>query len=146
MKPLARNIPITLYSQPYEVDILLGMYATSKRPAIILADSRPSTLPGEKAWEGFPVAIASTCAPEEYIQHLTAPHFPAKNWSENEGLWEQLLPLLDEDGNPLFLPTRHALTLGFYRSPIILLGEFARDLFSELIDETLSPSKESHHG
>ncbi len=146
MKTLARNIPITLHSQPYVVDILLGMYATSKRPAVILPSSRPSDRPGERAWEGSPVAIASTCAPEEYIQHLTAPHFPAKNWAENEGLWEQLLPLLDAEGSQLFLPTRHAITLGYCRSQIILLGSSAQDLFAELLDESLSPSKESRHG
>jgi hypothetical protein len=145
MKTLARNIPLTLSSRSYVCDILLGIYTSSQRPAILLVESRPSSLPGERAWAGEPVATASTNAPEEYIQHLTPPHFTAKDYSENEGLWAQLLPLRDEDGFPLFVQTRYAITLGFVKAPIMLLGPNAALEFSDLRDEITHPTKGSSH-
>lgn len=141
MKTIARSIPLTLFGRQYEADLLLGLYATTKRPAIILVDSRPATLAGERAWEGAPIAIASSNAPEEYIQHLSHLHFPAKDWSENEGLWEQLTLLTDDDGFPLFARTRHAITLGFCKAIIFKLGPHAATLY-----HTLSLEQETFHG
>lgn len=141
MKVLAKGIPLTLAGRKYVVDILIGMYATSHRPSIILVASRPDTLAGDLAWEGEPIAIASTNAPAEYIQHLSPAHFTMKNYSENEGLWEQLLPLVDEDGFPLFHETRYAITLGFATCRIGFLGVLASELFQDLLSE-----KEHLHG
>jgi hypothetical protein len=135
MKVLAKGIPLILSSRKYLADILIGMYASSHRPSIILVASRPDTLAGELAWEGEPIAIASANAPAEYIQHLSIAHFTMKNYSENEGLWEQLLPLVDEDGFHLFHTTRHAITLGFTTCRIGLLGVLATELFQDLLSE-----------
>jgi hypothetical protein len=147
MKVLARNIPLTLNGVSYLADIILGIYRTTGRPAILLADSRPDSLSPQAIWDGSPIGVASSNAPEEYIQHLTKPHFPAKCWSENKGLWEQLLPLNDEDGFPLFVQTRHAITLGFATAPIMLLGPNACIEFSILQDEMEhDPRKEARHG
>lgn len=147
MKVLARNIPLTLNGVAYLADIILGIYQTTGRPAILLADSRPEGVPPQAIWDGSPIATASSNAPEEYIQHLTKAHFPAKCWSENKGLWEQLLTLLDEDGFPLFVKTRHAITLGFATAPIMLLGPNACIEFTSLQDELEQATrKEASHG
>jgi hypothetical protein len=146
MKTLARNIPLTMYGRSYLCDIILGLYTLTKRPAIMLVASRPDSLGGELAWDGTPIATASTNAPEEYIQHLTPPHFTAKTYSENEGLWEQLLPLLDEDGFPLFVQTRYKITLGFATAPIMLLGPNASMSLFDLRDELNHPTQGDFHG
>lgn len=147
MKVLARNIPITLSGRKYVCDVILGLYATTGRPAVMLAESRPESMAPQAIWDGSPIAVASTNAPEEYIAHLTKPHFPAKDWTENEGLWEQLLPLTDEDGFPLFVRTRWAITLGFCKALILLLGPNACIEFAELQDEKLREErKEAPHG
>lgn len=135
MKTLLRNIPLELAGRKYVCDIILGLYQSTKRPAIMLAESRPSSMSPQAIWDGSPTAVASTNAPEEYIAHLTKAHFPAKTWTENEGLWEQLLLLRDEDGFPLFVQTRYAITLGFCKAPIILLGPNACVDLVELQDE-----------
>ena len=147
MKVLARNIPITLSGRKYICDILLGLYASTSRPAIMLAESRPESMSPQAIWDGSPIAVASTNAPEEYITHLSKPHFTAKDWSENEGLWEQLMDLLDEDGFPLFVRTRCAITLGFCKACIFLLGPNACEAFKELLSEkSREEQKEASNG
>ena len=147
MKVLARNIPLTLNGAPRLADIILGIYWTTGRPAILLADSRPDSLSPQAIWDGSPITTASSNAPEEYIQHLTKPHFTAKCCSENKGLWDQLLTLNDEDGFPIFIQTRHAITLGFALFPIMLLGQNACLEFTALQDEMEHDlRKEANHG
>ena len=147
MKVLARNIPLTLNGAPRLADIILGIYWTTGRPAILLADSRPDSLSPQAIWDGSPIGVASANSPEEYIQHLTKPHFPAKCCSENKGLWDQLLTLNDEDGFPIFIQTRHAITLGFALFPIMLLGQNACIEFATLQDEMEHDlRKEANHG
>lgn len=147
MKVLAQNVEIKLYTDTYLCDILLGLYSNTKRPAILLVEACPSTLPGGPIWGGnstaivSPTAIASTNAPAEYLQHLSSSHFTMKNHAENAGLWEQLLPLTDEDGFPLFHATQHVITLDFVTCRIGCLGVLASELFSDLISE-----KEFLHG
>ena len=128
MKVLAQNVEIKLYTDTYLCDILLGLYSNTKRPAILLV-------------EGNSTAIASANAPAEYLQHLSSSHFTMQNHAENAGLWEQLLPLTDEDGFPLFHATPHVITLDFVTCRIGCLGVLASELFSDLISE-----KEFLHG
>lgn len=142
MKVLAKNIPITLASTPYTCDILLGLYANTERAAIILCDSRPDDYPDDRAWVGEPVGVATVNAPFEYLQHLDASFTAFKTWAENANLLEQLLPLTDPNGSPLFLPSPHRITLGFCRAPIIQLGTFPLALLRELRLER----KETPHG
>lgn len=142
MKTLAKNVRLTLASRKYVCDILLSMYVNTKRPAIILCESRPDTFPGEAAWAGEPVAVASTNAPPEYLQHLPL-HFTAmKVWSENEGLLPQLLALRTDFDTPLFTLSDTKITLGFCTSPVIELGPLVKALHAELI----STMKEPNHG
>lgn len=135
MKVLARNIPITLSGRKYVCDVILGIYRTTGRPSIMLAESRPESMSPQAIWDGAPIAVASSNAPEEYIAHLTKPHFPAKDWAENEGLWQQLLNILDEDGFPLFVGTRWAITLGLCKAVIMLLGPNACSAFEDVQSE-----------
>ncbi len=138
MKVLKRNLPITLFGQTTLCDLLLGSYAEKPhRPAIVLMTARPEDFPEDEAFFSEPYGKASANAPEEFIQHLSPEHFPAKNWSENAGLWEQLLELSDEDELPLFHPTQHSITLGFCQAPIVMLGATALDLYLDLCAERL---------
>lgn len=146
MKVLARNIPLTLSSRPYICDIILSLYQSTQRPAIMLVESRPSTMSPQAIWDGAPIAVASINAPEEYIQHLSKAHFPAKDWTENEGLWEQLLLLTDEDGFPLFVRTHYAITLDFCKALIMLLGPNACIELADLQSEVLLHPERKQHG
>lgn len=145
MKVIARKIPLTLAGTTHTCNILVGLYAVGSRPAVILVATRPDDYPGSLAWEGAPLAIASSVCPPEYIQHLSPAHFPAKTWTENEGLWDQLLLLTDEDNFPLFLQTRHKVTLGFSTAPIMLLGPNAAEAFDQLLVEIALPSPGAFH-
>ena len=142
MKTLARNVTLTLANTTYICDLLLGLYANTERAAIILCDSRPDDYPAERAWEGSPVAVATTNAPPEYIQHLDHSHTVIMDWSENEGILPQLLALRTDFDTPLFHLTPHKITLGFCRAPIIQLGPLALALHRELRKER----KETQHG
>lgn len=147
MKTLARDIPLTIAGQKYVCDILLGTYAEPKRPAIILVEARPGSFPAEKLWNGEPVAIASVNVDSEFLEHLSQIHFPMKNYSENAGLWEQLLLLTDSDGFPLFLATHHSIISGYVHIQIGLLGPSAAPMFEELIEEIntrFAHSKKEH--
>lgn len=141
MKIVARNVPLTLVGTPYTCDILLGLYANTERAAILLCDSRPEDYPGDRSWAGEPVAVASTNAPAEYLQHLDHSHTAIKDWSENEGILPQLLSLTDENSSPLFYLTPHKITLGFCTAPIIQLGTLPLALHRELRKER----KETQH-
>lgn len=126
VKVIAKNVPISLSGRKYLCDIILGIYQTSDRPAIMLVESR----------DGSPLATASANAPEGYLQHLSTLHFPAKDYSENSGLWDQLVPLSDEWGQPLFHLTRHVITLGHVHNvQIYRLGATPAVLFTELLAE-----------
>lgn len=142
MKTLAEKIVLTLSGQTYVCDIILAAYHTTKRPSILLSESRPSELPAERSWLGEPIAVASTNAPAEYLQHLPRHYFCAKNWTENEGLWEQLELVLDKNDDQLFLPTRHQITLGFARSRIYSLSPWAISLFEDLLESLPRDYKE----
>lgn len=145
MKTIAKNVPLKLLGVQYFADIILGMYAESKRPAILLVDSRPDDLPGERAWEGAPIAKASTNAPKEYLYGFSPAHFTAKTYAENADLWPQLLHLEDSDGLPLFIPTKHAVTLGFAKAPIFILGPTPAEIFSTMLLE-FNQKKETFNG
>lgn len=145
MKLIRKAVPLTLSGSRYTCDILLDLYQSNRRPAIFLCASRPNDLSPEKIWSGTPIAIASVNPPEEYIQHLSATHFAAKNYSENAGLWEQLSQLRDKDRNPLFTPTRWVITLGFAnRVHIMDLGPQLRPLYEKLVEDL--PKETLPHG
>lgn len=137
MKVIKSGVKITLYGHTYLVDVVLGMYANSLRPSVILVDSAKNT----EAF-GEVVAIASTNAPQEFMIGMPEDHFAAKTYSENEGLWEQLEPLLsDETNSPLFLRTSWKLTLGFIFSPVYSLGPEASNTFLQLKESMVNVPK-----
>lgn len=142
MKTLKKNVKLDIAGLYCTADILLAVYHEGKRPAILLVDSRPDDYPGEHAWLGEPIACASTNAPAEYLQHLPTTYFASKNWSENEGLWEQLEPLEDPTGERLFSPTTTRITLGFVKSQIYNLSPWAISLYEEEVASLLKDYKE----
>ena len=128
MKTLAKNIPIILHNREYICDILLGIYVSSSRASIILVDTTENGL-------SEVVSIASTNAPDEYYTGMSPFAFTCKVWSENLGLWDQLISLIDSSDDPLFLPTGKSFTLGFTKAPVLQLGHSAQLLFLELQEE-----------
>lgn len=142
MKTLATNVLFELSGQKYICDVLLGLYANTERAAILLVETRPIDLPGEQAWAGEPIAVATSNCPPEYIQHLDHSYTVVKNWSENTGILPQLLSIETTFETPLFLLSPHKITLGFCTAPIIQLGPLALALLRELRKER----KETNHG
>lgn len=137
MKTLAKKVPIQLFGTAYTCDVLLGMYENGLRPSIILVTSPEEG--NDNATMSEPFAIASTNPPPEYIQHLPANCFAGKTYSENQGIWEQLLTLTDENESlPLFAATKWKITLGFVTAPIYQLGPHATELYEQLRAELLA--------
>ena len=131
MKVLKSNVPITLGKYTYHCDIILGLYAQTGQPAIILVDT------AEKACSmGETVAIASTSVDPAFLTGMPNSYFAGKNWSENEGLWEQLEPLCFGDTPaPLFLKTSKRLTLGHVVGvPVYDLGPDANEIFQSFFN------------
>lgn len=124
------DVSITLHGHTYLCDLVLGQYASNFRPAILLVDA--SSIPDSL---GEMVATASINAPAEYLYNIPNHHFPVKVWSENAGLWEQLLSLTDDKDRPLFHSTNKALTLNFVRAPVVELGVHPLSLFNQLSKE-----------
>ena len=131
MKVIKKDVEITLHNHTYKCDIILGLYVYGKRPAIILVDA--SSLSNSL---GEVVCYASTNAPPEYLTGMPQTYFAAKDYGENEGLWDQLETLTWEDTNtPLFLCTSKRLTLGLVRVKVYDLGPDAADVFQTLLSE-----------
>lgn len=126
MKTLKSSVPITLHNLTYTCDILLSMYVCNRSPAIILRGSEGS------AYEGESITTASVNLKDS----LPPSMFAAKTWSENEGLWSQLLPLKDEKGLPLFIPTSHSVPCGFTTAHLVYLGPTAVEAFTTLLQES----------
>ena len=126
MKVLKSNVPITLGGITYPCDIILGLYASTKQPAIILVDTAAN-----RESFGETVTVASVAVDPSYLTGMPNTYFAGKNWSENEGLWEQLEPLCYGDTPaPLFLRTSKRLTLGFCVGvPVYDLGPDAAEVF-----------------
>lgn len=130
MKVIKKDVSVTLHGTTFLCDLVLGVYANNKRPAIILVDA--SSLPNSL---GETVAIASTNAPGEYLTGMPQSYFAGKNYLENKGLWEQLEPLFWEETNaPLFLRTSKRLTLGHAIVPVYDLGPDVEPIFSSLLE------------
>jgi hypothetical protein len=136
MKVIASNIPIHLHGQNYTCDLVLGIYASTRRPALTLVSALVQDF-------GEAIAVVTTNAPDEYLTSLPLPIFCVKTWSENEGLWEQLVSLeTDLDNLPLFsravnirTGTPLSITLGFARSPLYDLRHTALRAFYTLSKE-----------
>lgn len=131
MKKLASNISVTLANHTYVCDLHLGLYASSTRPALFLTDS----LSGE------PIGTATCNPPPGFLIGFPFPTFCWKNWSETEGLQEQLEGLRAEDDSPLFEPllrkdkTRMAITLGYTKAELSILTGEAETAFNRLREE-----------
>lgn len=135
MRTLLSNLPITLFGQTTSCKLVLGAYGDSGgRPAVMLL------CPTEGGgWE--PYAVASVNSPD-YLTGLPQTFTIAKEYSENEGLWEQLLPLCDENG-PFFEVTKTKVTLGNARCRVVQLCGTAARIYEEL-REVLPISRSRH--
>ena len=127
MKTIASNIKIRLFDKEYICALHVGLYADSfHRPAIHL------THLAEGGWEE-PFAGATVNKPE-YIIGAPDHHTIAKVYSENEGLWEQLLELSDEKGK-FFRLAPMKVTVGRATCPTVELLNSALYAYDELRDE-----------
>lgn len=134
MRTIAKHVPVTMSGRKYLADVLLGVYASSLRPAIILASSRPDDLPDDRVWSAEPLAVASVNPPPG--QKLPSAYsFPAKTWTENEDLWEHLSSLL-VDGKPFFQKENITLRFGFCEAPVYSIAPDFRHLF-DLVRDSL---------
>lgn len=143
-KTVIKGIDITLCGQPYHCDLAVGLYLETLRPAILLVTSPVFIEEHDPIQYSELLTKASTCVPEEYIQHLPEYCFAAKTWSENEGLWPQLLRLRDENNMVLFEELGQACMMGFVKAPFYELSIPLYDAFLEVKAEYLS-NKESKH-
>lgn len=124
MLTIKRDVPLILASRPYLCDIILTAYANGA-PAILIVGAESSPLAGEHL----------TKATTNQESPLPPSMFAAKTWSENEGLWSQLLPLKGEDGLPLFIPTPHSVPCGFTTAHLVYLGPSLVEAFTTLLQE-----------
>lgn len=139
MKTLLTKHPFKLAGRTYICDLLLGLYPRGKRPAIILVESADSTFIGE------PIAIASVNVEPNWLISCSKYATAIKDYSENAGLFQQLLDLRDEDDVPLFINLCMRVTLSpFCAVPVIDLAPRARRLYNELLTEMFQ-SKETLH-
>lgn len=133
MKTIAENVKIHLFDKDWTCSVHVGLYAdSSHRPAIQLTHIT------EEGWEE-PFATATTNKPE-YLYGSPDHHTIAKVYSENEGLWEQLLELSDERGK-FFRVTPMKLTVGWTTCPVIELLNSALFAYDELVDGFLAKRK-----
>jgi hypothetical protein len=134
MKPLAIEIPIVLSGHHYSCDLILGLYADSARPALMLIDAEA----GDDY--GSAVAVVSLNPPVGYLTGFLANCFVWKDYSENEGVQAQLVDLKDADGRALFKPFKRndqqaKITMGFEVCEIWQLeGQAALGFANELND------------
>lgn len=130
MKIIARSVPVKLGGRTWVCDIILGAYMNSLRPAITLVESQDSTFMGE------PVAVISTNVRPEYYTGMSFLAFSVKNWTENEGIEEQMLTWKDEQGEQLFRDTGKAFTVGYASAPVYeIASSSAIAAFDELLLE-----------
>lgn len=131
MKVIKKDVQVHLHGLTFTCDIVLGVYVNGKRPAITLVEA--ASIPNGF---GEVVAVASTNAPPEYLTGMPQHYFAGKDYAENEGLWDQLESLTEDDGaSPLFMRTSKRLTLGHVRVSIYALGPAIQGLFEELLEE-----------
>lgn len=137
MKPLVLSHTFTLSGVPYICDVLIGLYATSHRPCILLVDAKEFS----SGWQES-ISTATTNPPPGFLEGYSFFCFAFKTWSENEGLLEQLLALKGEDDLPFFVPVRTSngeadlkISLGFCKAPVFTLRGKALDLYTELLKE-----------
>lgn len=143
-KTVLKGVDISLLGIDYHCDLAVGLYPETMRPAILLLTSPVFIEEHDPIQYSEIIAKASVCVPEEYIQHLPEYCFAAKVWSENEGLWEQLLSLRDENNMWLFEDLGQACMMGFVKAPFYELSSPLYDAFLEVKAEYLS-NKESKY-
>ena len=132
MRKLASNLLLTLGSRSYRADLCLTLYE-NKQPAIVLLSSRPEDFDENRAYFSEVLTTATVAVPPAYLTGLGPNLIVAKDYTENEGLWAQLLPLTDPNDLPLFLPLsppRH-LTLGFATCQVLRLGVLPAAIYNE---------------
>lgn len=130
MKTIAENVKIHLFDKDWTCSVHVGLYADSSyRPAILL------TYIAEEGGEE-PFATATTNKPE-IIYGAPDHHTIAKVYSENEGLWEQLLELGDERGK-FFRATPMKVIVGWTTCPVIELLNSALFAYDALFDGHLT--------
>lgn len=126
MKTIAQNVKIHLFDKDWICSLHVGLYAdSSHRPAIQL------THLAEEGWEE-PFTTATTNKPD-YIYGSPDHHTIAKVYSENEGLWEQLLELSDERGK-FFRVAPMKVTVGGTTCHVVELLNSALFAYDELRD------------
>ena len=110
MSILVPEVTITLHGHTYIADVTLGLYHENHQPAILLLTSAddPDMYAGEL------LTKATTNVDRAYLTGMPENCIVAKTWSENEGLWGQLLPLKGPDNLPLFRPLGKAVMLSPY--------------------------------
>ena len=130
MKTIAENVKIHLFDKDYLCSLHIGVYGdASRRPAVQL------THLADEGWEE-PFATATTNKPE-ILYGAPDHHTIAKVYSENEGLWEQLLELSNEKGK-FFRVAPMKVIIGWTTCPVIELCNSALFTYDELIDELLA--------
>lgn len=139
MKTLIRKHPFNLAGRIYSCDLLLGIYPKGKRPALILVESEDSTFMGE------PITIASINIDPNWLISCSKYATVIKDYSENEGLFPQLLALRDESEAPIFVNLEMRVTLSpFATAPVLDLSPYARRLYDELLFEMTQPKEPLH--
>ena len=135
MRTLVKNLPITHFDVTSNCKLVIGAYGDqAARPAVLLLCATE-----DGGWESY--AVASVNSPE-FLTGLPQTFTIAKEYSENEGLWEQLLPLCDENG-PFFEVTKTKVTLGYARCRVVQLCGTAARIYEEL-REALPISRSRH--
>lgn len=128
------DICVTLVGRKYFADIRLGIYAKGQAPAIILLAAGADP---EDPYGGDVLATASTNVEPTWLLGFPEGCVVAKNYSENEGLWEQLSTLKDDEGESLFLPTGRKVMLSpWVTAEVFQLSGEAMRMYKQLKGET----------
>lgn len=137
MKTLVKDFEVNVQGSTHQADLLLGLYASSFRPCLVLVEHPHAEL----AREAEILAVVTTNPPPGYLTGFPHASIAVKTWSENKGLWEQLSDLADSSGTPFFRRVEgkdgyhKKITLNFVVSPIYCLNGGALEAYQQLLDE-----------
>jgi hypothetical protein len=110
---LAEGVKLEMFGKKYDAVLWLSAYCGAPhRPAITVNACREGT-GVYKPFATLTVNVPGSL-PEDDV-YLTV----VKNYSENEGLLEQLIGAVGEDGKPLFELTEDFVRTGFVTCPVI---------------------------
>lgn len=134
MGTIKSDVRLQLAGHTYFTDIRVGLYVTNMSPAIILFESDDD--PTSDHIESV-LATATANVDKNWLTGFPEGCVVAKNYSENEGLWEQLATLKDDEGQALFLPTGKKVTLSpFVTGEVFQLSGEAFRMYKQLKGET----------